>query len=112
MQSVNRNEMEGEVTHEIISKMAREEWMSVLDGGHESHHQADETDEQESYEHTLWQGVSAPYRSVSLHLLLCSFVHILHLSLSSFLHLDHTSFLSALSQPSPENPQRRATLAS
>ena len=56
MQSVNRNEVEGQVTHAAISKMAREEWMSILDGGHESHHQADETDEQESYEHTLWHG--------------------------------------------------------
>jgi hypothetical protein len=59
-----------EVTHEMISRMAREEWLDILDGGHESYQQTSVVDEggdgAQSYEHPLWKDVSAPYRSVSI----------------------------------------------
>ena len=53
-----------------ISRMAREEWLDVLDGGQELYYQStntrnDDNDDEQSYEHPLWKDVSAPYRSVS-----------------------------------------------
>ena len=53
-----------------ISRMAREEWLDILDGGQELYHQSANTrvnddDDEQSYEHPLWKDVSAPYRSVS-----------------------------------------------
>ena len=48
-----------------ISRMAREEWLDILDGGQESYHQSNDNDDEQSYEHPLWKDVSAPYRSVS-----------------------------------------------
>lgn len=56
-----------DVDEATISRMAREEWLDILDGGLESYHQSttrNDKDEQ-SYEHPLWKDVSAPYRSVS-----------------------------------------------
>mmetsp|Transcript_33837 Transcript_33837/g.59394 ORF Transcript_33837/g.59394 Transcript_33837/m.59394 type:complete len:781 (+) Transcript_33837:74-2416(+) len=54
-------------THEMVSRMAREEWLDILDGGHESYQQSNNIDEdnnQQNYEHPLWKDVSAPYRSI------------------------------------------------
>ena len=50
-----------------ISRMAREEWLDILDGGQELYHQSNDNDDddEQSYEHPLWKDVSAPYRSVS-----------------------------------------------
>ena len=52
-----------------ISRMAREEWLDILDGGQESFYQStnerNDNDDEQSYEHPLWKDVSAPYRSVS-----------------------------------------------
>jgi len=79
MQSFNEKKKEGssdEVTHDVISRMAREEWLDILDGGHESYqqstsHHLDEDDDdnsesniQQNYEHPLWKDVSNPYRSI------------------------------------------------
>ena len=49
----------------VISRMAREEWLDILDGGQESYYQSNDNDDEQSYEHPLWKDVSAPYRSVS-----------------------------------------------
>jgi len=46
---------------EKISRMAREEWLDILDGGR-SNDLAGSGDE--INEHPLWEGVSAPYRSI------------------------------------------------
>ena len=58
-----------DIDEATISRMAREEWLDILDGGQESYYQSnvrnDNDDEQQSYEHPLWKDVSAPYRSVS-----------------------------------------------
>ena len=76
-----------EVIHEMVGRMAQEEWLNILDGGHESYQQQshrnsnlDDTNydndqdgcngseshgEQQHYEHSLWKGVFAAYRSVS-----------------------------------------------
>lgn len=65
MQSLEDDGRNGEeVTHEAVSRMAREEWLDILDGGHESYQQRNEDDAQQSYEHPLWKDVSAPYRSI------------------------------------------------
>ncbi|KAL7543790.1 hypothetical protein ACHAXR_013241 [Thalassiosira sp. AJA248-18] len=74
MQSLDKKDGNGqnEVTHEMISRMAREEWLDILDGGHESYQQSDfyddgntsESNKQPSCEHPLWNSVSAPYRSI------------------------------------------------
>ena len=56
-----------DIDEATTSRMAREEWLDILDGGQESYHQSttrNDKDEQ-SYEHPLWKDVSAPYRSVS-----------------------------------------------
>ena len=63
-------ENDANVDDATISRMAREEWLDILDGGQESSYQSanrgnDNDDEQQSYEHPLWKDVSAPYRSVS-----------------------------------------------
>ena len=52
-----------DVDEATISRMAREEWLDILDGGQESYYQSNDDDQ--SYEHPLWKDVSAPYRSVS-----------------------------------------------
>jgi len=72
-------EEEEEITADKVSRMAREEWLDIIDGGMESHrhhglrHYADEEEEEEDndderdsddYEHPLWKGVSTPYRSI------------------------------------------------
>ncbi|KAK1735074.1 CofD-like superfamily protein [Skeletonema marinoi] len=72
-------EEEEEITTDKVSRMAREEWFDIIDGGMESHrhhglrHYADEEEEEEDnddesdsddYEHPLWKGVSTPYRSI------------------------------------------------
>ena len=41
-----------EATRKRISKMAREEWLDILEGGHDGK------------EHSLWKEVSTPYRSI------------------------------------------------
>ena len=41
-----------------VSRLAREEWLDILDGGSESPYCRD------GHEHPLWKGVSAPYRSI------------------------------------------------
>ena len=53
-----------DVDEATISRMAREEWLDILDGGQESY-QSNDNDDEQSYEHPLWKDVSAPYRSVS-----------------------------------------------
>jgi hypothetical protein len=70
VQSLDKKDVDGEVDHEVVSRMARSEWLDILDGGHESYQQpesleGDDVDVQK-YEHPLWKDVSAPYRSVSL----------------------------------------------
>ena len=60
---------EDDIDEATISRMAREEWLDILDGGQESYyHQSANTrtdnDDEQSYEHPLWKDVSAPYRSV------------------------------------------------
>lgn len=44
---------EEEMTKDMISRMAREEWLDILDGGSDG-----------SNEHPLWKEVSTPYRSI------------------------------------------------
>ncbi len=69
-------EEEEEITADVVSRMAREEWLDIIDGGMESHNQHglrhlvdDEDDNDDAsvgddYEHPLWKGVSNPYRSI------------------------------------------------
>jgi len=52
-----------DIDEATISRMAREEWLDILDGGQESY-QSNDNDDEQSYEHPLWKDVSAPYRSV------------------------------------------------
>ena len=71
MQSLDKkvDDDNNQVTHEMVSRMAREEWLDILDGGHESYQQSNNIDEdnhEQNYGHPLWKDVSAPYRSVSL----------------------------------------------
>ena len=57
------------MTHEMVSRMAREEWLDILDGGLESYQQCNNVDgdnNQKRHELLLWKDVSDPYRSVSL----------------------------------------------
>ena len=55
-----------DIDEATISRMAREEWLDILDGGQESYQYNDnDDDDEQSYEHPLWKDVSAPYRSVS-----------------------------------------------
>jgi len=69
MQSLDKRggvDMKG-MTHEMVSRMAREEWQDILDGGHESYQQCDISggeNAQDKYEHPLWKDVSGPYRSI------------------------------------------------
>ena len=58
-------EGDADVDDATISRMAREEWLDILDGGQESYYQSNDNDDEQSYEHPLWKNVSAPYRSVS-----------------------------------------------
>ena len=62
-------EDDADIDEATISRMAREEWLDILDGGQESYYQSANTrndnDDEQSYEHPLWKDVSAPYRSVS-----------------------------------------------
>ena len=54
-QSLDERQQNGdEVTNDMVSRMAREEWLDILDGGQY----------QTSSEHPLWKDVSDPYRSV------------------------------------------------
>mmetsp|Transcript_7103 Transcript_7103/g.10354 ORF Transcript_7103/g.10354 Transcript_7103/m.10354 type:complete len:796 (-) Transcript_7103:21-2408(-) len=71
---------EDEITEEQVSRMARDEWLEIIEGGIESHrhyglrhHHIDQEEEEEDhdedidsddYEHPLWKGVSTPYRSI------------------------------------------------
>mgnify|MGYP000382365581 CR=1 FL=1 len=53
---------------EAASRMAREEWLDILDGGHESYISTNKQsnasdDDSQQLEHPLWKDVSAPYRS-------------------------------------------------
>lgn len=83
MQSLKKKDGsdEREMTPELVSKLAREEWLDILDGGLESYQHSSSLDEddnnhqQQSYEHPLWKGVSAPYRSVSLCMFLVNHSH-------------------------------------
>lgn len=51
--SMERGKHPGEeATRKRISKMAREEWLDILEGGHDGK------------EHSLWKEVSTPYRSI------------------------------------------------
>ena len=54
-----------DIDEATISRMAREEWLDILDGGQESYYQSNDNNDEQSYEHPLWKDVSAPYRSVS-----------------------------------------------
>ena len=67
----------------VISRMAREEWLDILDGGQESYYQSTNTrvddDVEQSYEHPLWKDVSAPYRSVRVTVLLLVHFYCLHM---------------------------------
>ena len=77
MSSLEKNDGDDndEVTHEKVSRMARGEWLDILDGGQPATYQQSYNldnyndngvkNQQQSYEHPLWKGVSAPYRSVS-----------------------------------------------
>ena len=74
----DEEEEEEEITADKVSRMAREEWFDIIDGGMESHrhhglrHYADDEEEEDNddesdsddYEHPLWKGVSTPYRSI------------------------------------------------
>lgn len=71
------DEEEGDLA-DNVSRMAREEWLDIIDGGLESNHRYnglrnhatdDEDNDEEGatisdYEHPLWRGVSTPYRSI------------------------------------------------
>jgi len=70
------DEEEGDMADKV-SRMAREEWLDIIDGGLESNHRYnglrnhandDEDNDEEGassdYEHPLWKGVSTPYRSI------------------------------------------------
>ena len=51
---------------EAASRMAREEWLDILDGGIESYTNKQPNasdDDSQQLEHPLWKDVSAPYRS-------------------------------------------------
>ena len=56
-----------EWTDELISRMAREEWLDILDGGQCCNMGTINGNDGQNYEHPLWKDVSAPYRSVSDH---------------------------------------------
>ena len=65
---ISNVEDDDNVDEATISRMAREEWLDILDGGQESYQSANtrvDDDDKRSYEHPLWKDVSAPYRSVS-----------------------------------------------
>ena len=65
MQSLEERDLsENGVTNESVSRMAREEWLDILDGGIYQEYQ----DDRQNYEHPLWKDVSSPYRSVSVHI--------------------------------------------
>jgi 2-phospho-L-lactate transferase/gluconeogenesis factor (CofD/UPF0052 family) len=68
------DEEEGDMADKV-SRMAREEWLDIIDGGLESNHRynglrnhatddEDNDEEEELIEHPLWRGVSTPYRSI------------------------------------------------
>jgi hypothetical protein len=68
-------EQEEEITADVVSRMAREEWLDIIDGGMEFHqhglrHYADDEEDNDDssvsndFEHPLWKGVSNPYRSI------------------------------------------------
>ena len=50
-----------DLSPEQISRMAREEWLDILDGGRSNDFTGSGDD---MSEHPLWEGVSAPYRSI------------------------------------------------
>ncbi|KAL7548534.1 hypothetical protein ACHAWF_011820 [Thalassiosira exigua] len=59
----------GARTHEEVGRMAREEWLDLLDGGSEAGRAScgdgdEDGDERRNREHPLWRGVSDPYRSI------------------------------------------------
>ena len=76
-----------EVIHDVVGRMAQEELLNILDGGHKSYQQqshrnsnlddanydndqdgcngSESHGEQQHYEHSLCKGVFAAYRSVS-----------------------------------------------
>lgn len=65
MQSLEERDLsENGVTNESVSRMAREEWLDILDGGIYQEYQ----DDRQNYEHPLWKDVFSPYRSVSVHI--------------------------------------------
>mmetsp|Transcript_34483 Transcript_34483/g.83432 ORF Transcript_34483/g.83432 Transcript_34483/m.83432 type:complete len:444 (+) Transcript_34483:786-2117(+) len=69
MESLNKKSGEmNKLTHEKVSRLAREEWLDILDGGHELYQQSNKLDEDNGncfeIEHPLWRDVSAPYRSI------------------------------------------------
>ncbi|KAL7466202.1 hypothetical protein ACHAXS_006489 [Conticribra weissflogii] len=81
MESLKRKGADCEdITPDIVSRMAREEWLDLLDGGHEtctnpcfpveeemgynSEDGSIHRNDIDVHEHPLWQGVSAPYRSI------------------------------------------------
>ena len=67
------DEEEGDLADKV-SRMAREEWLDIIDGGLESNHRhglrnhatddEDNDEEEELIEHPLWRGVSTPYRAI------------------------------------------------
>ena len=61
----DRKADDSDVDEVNVSRMAREEWLDILDGGHESYQDTNASeDDNQSCEHPLWKGVSAPYRSI------------------------------------------------
>jgi 2-phospho-L-lactate transferase/gluconeogenesis factor (CofD/UPF0052 family) len=53
MESWKEKQTNEVVSKEVISRMAREEWLDILEGGQDG-----------NYEHRLWREVSTPYRSI------------------------------------------------
>jgi len=82
MQSLDERHLNWrELSNESLSRMAREEWLDILEGGQYQPNsdylgRGDEEDIQ-GYEHPLWKDVSAPYRSVSIHICNSTLVSIL-----------------------------------
>jgi len=82
MQSLDERHLNGsELSNESVSRMAREEWLDILEGGqyqiNSGRMERGNEDDRQSYEHPLWKDVSAPYRSVSIHICNSTLVSIL-----------------------------------
>lgn len=66
VQSLDNTDTNDMDLDEAASRMAREEWLDILDGGIESYTNKQPNasdDDSQQLEHPLWKDVSAPYRS-------------------------------------------------